>query len=380
MNEVGELTSATVEATRPVQRRSARYISWDVLRVLGIAAVIAFHSTLLAPLSLPGLDMPPAKLQMDFPFGAAVLIVISGYFAAMTIRKHSPLRWWLRRLARLLPAFLVAVLAIFASIQLFAPPDFPHPDYGDLIGNLTLMHLILPGVEYVDLAHWTVPVQVAGFTAIALLAWSGKVRGRVATAVMWAVLLIPLAVRVTFMGPGQIVPQWLSIVMDGTGLNRSHLLLAGFAIFRWSKGRMSFANLFAMLVVVVMALHYHPPQNDSLPAFMIALALICIAAYQPDWDVPLLNGWLARPIQWLAGISYGVYLMHFVMGTIVARRLADLGMPWFVWVPAFAVTAVVLGWALTKFVERPMFRLLTRPLDTRPVPNPPMSAQSTRTS
>src|SRR5690606_41107378 len=83
-----------------------------------------------------------------------------------------------------------------------------------------------------------VPVQVAGCTVIALLAATKSVRGRVATAVMWAVLLVPLAIRYVFMGPGDIVPTWLSVAMDGTGLNREHLLIAGVAIYRWSKKRM----------------------------------------------------------------------------------------------------------------------------------------------
>ncbi|MEU6642969.1 acyltransferase [Saccharomonospora sp. NPDC046836] len=349
----------------PPRARSTRHISWDALRVLGIIAVLAFHATFLAPQTLPGFDLPPGPLQMDFPFGASILIVISGYFAAMTIGKQPPLRWWFRRLARLLPAFWGAVVVIFVVTLLFAPEGLPRPAYGDLVGNLALVHTLLASVDYIDLSHWTVPVQVASFTAIALLAWRGRVRGRAATAVMWAVLLVPLAVRVLFMGPGMAVPQWLSMVMDGSGLNRAHLVVAGVAIYRWSKGRMSFAQLYCMLGVVLIAHDKHPPDGDSVIAFAVALVLICVAAYQPAWDLPFLTR-LSRPIRWLAGISYGVYLMHYVIGTIVARRLADLGVPWWGWVPAFVGTAILLGWALTRWVEQPVFNLLTRRLDAAP--------------
>ncbi|RBM18219.1 acyltransferase [Prauserella sp. PE36] len=350
----------TAGAAKP---KSTRHISWDAIRVLGIVAVLAFHATFLAPHTLPGFDMPPGSLQMDFPFGASILIVISGYFAAMTIGRGTPLRWWLRRLARLLPAFWVAVVVIFLVSIVLHPEGFPRPSYGDLVGNLALVHTLLPSVEYIDLSHWTVPVQVCGFTAIALLAWKGKVRGRNATLVMWAVLLVPLAVRYLFMRPGEVAP-WASMMMDGTGLNRAHLLIAGVAIYRWSKGRMSFAQLYCMLGVVIVAHDKHPPPGDSVIAFAVALVLICVAAYQPAWDLPGLNR-LAKPISWLAGISYGVYLMHYVIGTIVARHLADLGVPWWGWVPAFVVTAILLGWALTRWVEQPMFTLLTRCLDAK---------------
>ena len=188
MNSVASSGSATV------QPRKTRYISWDVIRVVGILAVLTFHATLLAPLYLPGLDLPPEPLRMDFPFGASVLITVSGYFAAMTIGKHPSLRWWLRRLARLLPAFWVAVLMIFAATQLFAPEGLPRHTYRDLLGNLALVHLIVPDIAYIDLAHWTVPVQVAGFTVIAC--WPPpSLCGAGGPAVMWAVLLVPLAIR-----------------------------------------------------------------------------------------------------------------------------------------------------------------------------------------
>lgn len=339
-----------------------RQVSWDALRVVAIGAVLAYHATFLAPFTLPGLDLPQWPLRMHFPFGASVLIVVSGYFAAMTVGRQPPLHWWIRRLARLLPAFFVAVLVIFAVVRLFAPPDLPRPSGADLVGNLTLLHLLLPGIEFVDLAHWTIPVQVSAFTAIAILA--GRVQGHAATALLWTVLLVPVLVRITLMT--EEAPTWLSTVMDGSGLNRAHLIIAGVAVYRWSKSAMSFPQLFAMLCVVLYSHSEHPPGNDSVPPFAAALVLICLAAYRPVWQLPLLLA-LARPLQWLAGISYGVYLMHYAIGTVLARRLADIGLGWWIWVPAFVLCAVLLGWLLTICVERPAFRLLTRWLPAKPV-------------
>ncbi|OLT39537.1 acyltransferase [Saccharomonospora sp. CUA-673] len=353
------------EPVQPAPTRSPRHISWDAVRVLGILAVLAFHTTLLTPQTLPGYDMPPGPLQMDFPFGASLLIVVSGYFAAMTIGRKPPFRWWLRRLARLLPAFFVAVVVIFAVSILLYPEGFYRPSYTDLVGNLAMLPNLVDSVEYIDRAHWTVPVQVCGFTAIALLAWKGKVRGRTASLVMWAVLLVPLTLRYLFMGPGMVPPEWVSMVMDGTGLNRAHLLVAGVAIYRWSKHKMTFTELLLMQIAVLAAHTAHPPPGDSVVAFAVALVLISVAAYQPVWDARFLTNF-ARPIRWLAGISYGVYLMHYMIGSIVARHVADLGVPWFGWIPVYLATAVFAGWALTRLVEQPAFDLLNKGISALP--------------
>lgn len=346
------------EVTGAAPRRRGRLLSWDVLRVAGVLAVLLFHATLLMPVERPGIAPPP--WQMDFPFGASLLLTISGYFAAMTIGKHTTLGWWLRRLARLLPAFCAAVLIIFACTRLFSPPDFPQLSYRDLVGNLALTHVLLPSVQYVDWPHWTVPVQVAAFTGIFLLA-ALRVRGRKATVALWTVLLVPIVIRMALMGPGDMPPQWLSTLMDGTGVNRIHLFVAGVAIYRWSQGKTGFAQLYLMLVAVLVAHTVHPPPGDSVPAYGLALALVCVAAYGPDWSQPVFR--LAeRPIRWLGGISYGVYLMHFTIGTIIVRRMADAGFGWWLWLPAFFGSAILLGWLLTRCVEQPAFKLLTRRL------------------
>ena len=47
-------------------------------------------------------------------------------------------------------------------------------------------------------------------------------------------------------------------------------------------------------------------------------------------------------------------------------HLADLGVPWFGWIPAYLATAVLLGWALTRWVEQPAFTLLNKGIDALP--------------
>jgi peptidoglycan/LPS O-acetylase OafA/YrhL len=330
-------------------------LSWDVIRVIAIGAVLLFHATYWGPLVSPGIAEAP--FQMPLQFGASTLLVVSGFFAAKTIRKYSGFRWWLRRMARLLPAYLVAVVVVFASAHLFAPAEYYHPNLVDLVGNLLLLHMWIPGVNWVDGSFWTLPVQVGAFTAIAVLAYLGGVRGRRTKLTLWVVLLVPLVIRATALQHEP--PLWLQIMMDGSGIGRAHLFVAGIAIWLWSSRRISVVHLITLLGVVLAAQAYHPPIEDSVVGLGIMLALICLATGGADWTVRGL-GRLARPIRWLAGISYGVYLMHQNIGYLIARRFTELGLSPWLSLAAFIGSAVTLGWLLTVLVERPAFRVLSR--------------------
>ncbi|MGH3466708.1 MAG: acyltransferase family protein, partial [Thermocrispum sp.] len=92
------------------------------------------------------------------------------------------------------------------------------------------------------------------------------------------------------------------------------------------------------------------------------LALVALAARGTQgvhWDhaVPPV---VRRPIKWLAGISYGVYLMHQQLGFVLARVLAEHGVPGWARLLAVLAAAVAAGWLLTVLVERPAHRLLTQ--------------------
>jgi peptidoglycan/LPS O-acetylase OafA/YrhL len=95
------------------------------------------------------------------------------------------------------------------------------------------------------------------------------------------------------------------------------------------------------------------------------LLLICVAARGQDWPLLAVPP-LRATLSWLAGISFGIYLVHQQLGYVFARVLVDLGVD-SGWVRLLAViaAAVLAGWALTALVERPAHRALTRERGTK---------------
>ncbi|WP_337662133.1 acyltransferase family protein [Actinoalloteichus sp. AHMU CJ021] len=337
--------------------RSPRRISWDVLRVIAVLAVVFQHATHQVTINHPELGDPPFRFSLQI--GAATLLTISAFFVCETVRRGNTPRWWWNRVARLLPAYVVAVLFTWAAFAALAPADWYVPTPWDVAGNLLLLQSWLPSVHYVDGAYWTLPVQLMAFTAAALLWPRGRWNTWHAPALIWAVVLVPLGLRLLYTPDS---PQWFRLLFDGLGLHRAHLFAAGAAIWFWSRRRLGGWHLTALLGVLLVAHEAHSADLASTVAFGVLLVLISLAAGGPDWDNPVLMTF-ARPIRWIGGISFGVYLLNQEVGYLLSSVLLTSGVT-SSWVRLAAVVAqaILLGWLLTKLVERPAHRWLTRRL------------------
>ncbi|EHR62261.1 acyltransferase family protein [Saccharomonospora cyanea] len=363
-----------------------------MIRVVAILLVMIGHFTGVAS-DIPGIE--PYPLRIDLRFGTITLLVLSGYFIGPTLRRGAPGRWFRARLARLLPAYLAAVLLVYAvsryavvrfnggahqdglSGLLFLDPVMPlepapdalptwHvPDLNDLLLHVFLLHEWNPdGWHRIDGSYWTMPVQVAAF-AVAALLWRGGVHRRVGMpAVLWSAMAVSAVARV--------VRDFAGVLPAATGMLHAYLFAAGVAIWLWQQRRLSSAQLGALLATALVIQCFHGPWPAVL-GFALVLGAMCAAARGPDWDVRGTR-LLRRPVSWLAGISYCLYLVHQQLGYVIARGLSEAGVsPWWLRLAMVAGAALVLGWLLTVGVERPAYgRLVQRDApvvacSTRPV-------------
>jgi peptidoglycan/LPS O-acetylase OafA/YrhL len=368
-----ELVTTTPNVTK-------RRISWDILRVFAVLAVVVEHVTHQAQINHP--ELGGYAFTLPLQFGASTMLVISAYFVCVTIRKGRSGRWLWNRIARLVPAYLVAVVATYVASRLAvsafngftygegawlwgepiaspwpvsAPWYLPTPH--DLVGNVLMIQAWAPSFHWIDAAYWTLPLQIMAFAVAAVLFGRRLLTPRRTPYVLWSLVIVPVVIRYVWRTDGS--AQWIKSVFDGLALHRVHLFGVGIAIWLWSQGRMRGWHLALYLVAALVAQDAHAYWSDtpSTVAFGVMLLLICAAAGGPDWNVPGVR-WLGPVITWLAGISYGVYLMHQEMGFIVARVLLDMGASPWVRFTASIGGAILLGWLMTRLVERPAHRLL----------------------
>ena len=360
----------------PTGQRTTRRISWDIIRVVALLSVVLGHITHQSKLLHPELAGYPFNVTAQY--GAATLLIVSAYFACASLRKGAP-GWWLwKKVARLLPAYFTAVVITYVVMRFAAAwfntqdlPDAPPwylPSGIDLFANLVMIQGWSPDFQWLDGSYWTLPVQIMAFTAAALL-WPRRWRTDVVVgALIWALILGPLLLRFVIFDPPD-TPAWGVTMIFGLGLHRAHTFAIGIGIWLWARGRLRNWHLALLLIATVAAqdlnmypLHYatpiDPDRVPSIAGFAVMLLAICAAASGPDWDLPWLRR-LTPAISWLAGISYGVYLVHQELGYILARALLAAGATGSERLPVVLTTAVLAGWLLTVLVERPVHRLLT---------------------
>lgn len=359
-----------------------------------VLTVVLGHVAGAGPAIHPELDGFPFRLTVRC--GAASLMVISAFFVCVTIRRGDPRRWLRGRLARLLPVYFVAALLTYAVTRfavasfnglsfaggpvdvLFGDPvsaaahgtGWGLPAPSDLLASVAMVVPWTGEFSWVDPSYWTMPVQVLAFVVAALLwprAWR---RGAGLYVLLWALIVVPLFIRFVLMSP-EGDPAWANSLFYGLGLPRARLFAAGVAIWLYSRGRLSRPHLATLLVTTVLAEYFRGSETHlpSMIGFALMLLVIVRAAGGPDWHASWLRPFIAQ-IRWLAGISFGMYLVQQQLGYVLARVLVDLGLGPGTRLLTVLAAVVAGGWLLTVLVERPAHRWLTRRAPAaRPAPS-----------
>ena len=349
-----------------------RRLSWDILRVVLVLLVVLYHATWIGPHVYR--DLIPRNLFFAHQVGASLLLVLSAFFVAASLRpggaatasRGAAARWWWSRIARLVPPFVVATVVAWWVLRHLAPPGWFLPTRHDLLWNLLMLWNVNGAwhVDYVDGSHWTVPVQLLVFCLAALLARTRIVRGVPLRVVLWAAVLGGLALwPVEQAHLGTVVES----LYNGVAVHRWHLVVAGIVVWMLGARRLGRRHGAALLALCVLA---HAVQTsfdegaggratDLVADAGVGLGLLVLlaAACGPDWrrGVPAP---VARAVSWLAGISYGVFLVHQTVGYVVMVRLQELGVGPTLQTGAMVAVGVLGGWALTGAVERPATALL----------------------
>jgi peptidoglycan/LPS O-acetylase OafA/YrhL len=384
-------------------------MAWlDALRAVAALLVVYAH---LSHYLLRGARQVSADWLHAGPAGVMLFFLVSGYIIPASLERHGSLRkFWISRLTRLYPLYLVVCAAVAVTLPLTG---------SQVIAHLTMLPQLL-GAPLVTPVVWTLSFEMAFYLIVAALFALRLHRASAVAAVVLAVAAVataPLTPNL-LVTPNLLAGPALPVLAAG-------VLLAGLTALISKKGRLAGAVLLLALSVTLLVAGQdvsHAWDGLLIPAVMFTGTTVYRAEHGqiPRWQAAvaaavvgcaLLTNWFAelasldaltprcmarsvitllviggsfaigmacrhrrvpRSLAWLGLISYSVYLIHVPLIGLLAPALTTLGdrlhgPAELLAVAGFLALLFGLSWLTHRYIEVPGQNLGRRLAAARPV-------------
>ena len=347
----------------------------DGLRAIAVIAVIVYH---LKASWLPG----------GFT-GVDVFFVISGFVVSASVARlpevggwAALLRFYARRLRRIMPALVVCLLVTALLSMLFIPESWLS-ETSSKTGRMAFIGLsnwvlaktgsdyFSPRTDFNPYTHtWSLGVEEQFYLLFPLLflAWSRGARGRWMSLGLFGVATVAslgYAITRARQGGQEIDAFYLTTTRFwqlGAGVVLFQLLALTGRMEPTAGARKGFGWHSPLLLASLVLLGYglvkaqpgHSPWIDGLWPVLGTLGLLGFLQRAPD-------GWLgralaARPMMLVGRLSYSLYLWHWPV-FVLFRWTVGLDAP--VFMAAAVSCTILLSWLSWRYVEQP-FRFAAR--------------------
>jgi len=263
--------------------------------------------------------------------GVTVFFLVSGYIICKVTYSEPPLIFIIKRIFRIYPAYIFAVLAQFYLV------DKSIPGWGDLWPRFCLFGDFMSTPRVLNGVDWTLRVEVLFYVVMSAICVVNKSEKLMPGVFFWV-----------------LAPQFPNWTPSTAGFYNKFFpfLLLGAAIFQFETKRIGGGFIFALLTISAINFLLRTDNPQLLDGFFLVAFAIFFLAWIYRNSLPL-----NFVVQKLANITYSVYLLHnwlfeyardqmLALGT--NKNLAEL----------ISVTAIFCtSYVLYELIEKPSIKL-----------------------
>lgn len=328
---------------------------------MAACAVVAYHYTAFerSHWGAPPSELFPhiAPISAYGALGVQLFFIVSGFVILMTAQGRTIGQFVTSRVARLYPAYWVAVLAAAFLFLVVAPGEFREVSPQTALVNLTMVQEAF-GVPHLDGVYWTLWVELLFYVMIGFLIAIKPTEGKIlAFAFLWPVVgALARTGDVGFLTT-LLQPSYASLFAGGMVLYLIHR--DGHNIVRWLL--VAFNACLAAGVTTESYVLTAMQDNTGMVLSPVASILIVLSLFGVVALVTVTPLKYRGP-RWLTyagALTYPLYLFHETWGWFVIASFADRLNAWATLGIAVAVS-LVLAVVVERWVERPARPALTR--------------------
>jgi peptidoglycan/LPS O-acetylase OafA/YrhL len=362
-------------ASAPLRARRGRLLALDGLRLVAALMVCLYHYAGRGGPVSGSWHQTPADV---FPtlgraatygcLGVQFFFVISGFVICMSSWGRTLGDFFRSRIARLYPAYWVALVLVTAAAVVL--PVVVHPVRPDeFLVNLTMLQQPMGATRVLGVC-WTLWVEVRFYALFALFVVLRGVtyRGVVLFCGVWTLAAVVCRTSGNELTDQLVMPDYAPFFVGGLALYLIHrfggdLLLWGIVAVSWLLGQ---SNATRGLWHAGAQGDFH--RDPWVIMAIVTLAFAAVAAVALGWTGRANWSWLVTA----GALTYPFYLVHEHLGWFVIRVLhRGLGLPpW----PTLLLTVLgmlLLAWLIHRFVEKPFGPRLKKALKRARTPGVP---------
>lgn len=322
-------------------------VMFDIIRCFACLGVVLFHLTTRYSELYGNTYYMPVKFSYGYSM-VIVFLLMSGFFMYKS-KNISAVQLLTKKFLRLFPCYIASLMIIYPITSLLLPSR--SVSFLDFLINFTTLNGLI-NIPYVDGAHWTIYVEIV-FIIIVLFISLLKINPSKQKIVLLTIdIVCLLLVILNDYYDNSIIKICYKLIQA----KYIGVLCTGFVCASLIGNRIKTVDV--GIIVISFATQMFSRDMANIIVFVVTCGFMICIAYSEKMRNIKINLKVLKPMTFISGISYPLYLIHQNISYSIMLNIQDVCKPmgeFVIIIPL--VICITLAYLLHKFIEIPCIKL-----------------------